>query len=388
MNTADMLLMDDFIDYLEHNIIQTEKHYIARETNKLLLVSTRITRCKTLLNVCQQSMLRNPIAFIHSEEFLSVPPEYVRELLEFDTLGLDEESIFDAIIKWGVYNTRDLDMVDVIDHVKNWSVDQFDALRSTIKDFIPLIRFFKMDSCYFNEKFGPYKLLLDDDLYNHIIQYHKNPNSFPLHKFYPLRLNSTLISEFHISVISSWIEIPEDQREQYSPPPIIEMIQDYNLNSLPFEFDLIFRSQGKRISDGLWCQKVHNQGPTLTIIKTSNQGLFGGYKSASWKEKKITKGKHNKIKKIECVDGGDGFIFQWLDDHSFDDDKIICPKLQWINKHLDFDMFLGGSKMSLDFRYGKGLSVFNRESRHDKCEKGLMYTIEEVEIFRVLKRNS
>ncbi|CAG8622485.1 2751_t:CDS:2, partial [Racocetra fulgida] len=377
MTTADMLLMDDFIDYLEHNIIQSEKHYIAKEANKLLLVSTRIPRCKKLLNVCQQLILRNPIAFIHSVEFLSIPPEYIRELLELDTLGLDEESIFDAIIKWGVHNTCDLDMVDVIDHIKNWSIDQFDVLRSIIKDFIPLIRFFKMDPCFFNEKFGPYKPLLDYDLCNQVIQYHKDPNGLPLHKFYPLRLNSTLISEFHISTISSWIELPEEQREQYSPPLIIEKTQDYSLNSLPFEFDLIFRSQGKRISDSLWCQKVHNQGPTLTIIKTANQGLFGGYKSTSWKEKKITKGKHNKIKKIECVDGGDGFVFQWSDDDSFDNDKIVCSKLQWIDKHLDFDMFLGGSKMSLDFRFGKGLSVFNREFRHDKCEKGLMYTIEE-----------
>ncbi|CAG8440541.1 2682_t:CDS:2 [Dentiscutata heterogama] len=320
MVTADMLMMDEFIDYLEHNIIQKEKYYIAKETNKLLLVSTQIPRCKKLLNVCQQLMLRNPITFIRSVEFLSVSREYIRELLEFNVLGLDEESIFDSIIKWGIHNTceftYELDSVDIIDYVKNWSVDQFEALRSTIKDLIPLIRFFKMDSCFFNEKFGPFKRLIDYELYNQIIEYHKNPNILSLHKIYPFRLNSTLISEFHISTISSWIEIPEDQRDQYSSPPIIKKLQgDDNFSSLPFEFDLIFRSQGKRISDCLWRQKVHNQGPTLTIIKTVNQGIFGGYKSAS-------------------------------------------------------------------------LSVFNRESRHDKLEKNLMYAIEEVEIFKVLKKVS
>ncbi|CAG8627051.1 7590_t:CDS:2 [Dentiscutata erythropus] len=309
MVTADMLLMDEFIDYLEHNIIQTEKYYITKETNKLLLTSTRIPRCKKLLNVCQQLMLRNPITFIRSVEFLSVSREYIQELLEFNVLGLDEESIFDSIIKWGIHYTCEftceLDTVDIIDYVKNWSVDQFEALRSTIKDLIPLIRFFKMDSCFFNEKFGPFKRLIDHELYNQIIEYHKNPNILSLHKIYPFRLNSTLISEIHISTISSWIEIPEDQRDQYSCPPIIKKLQgDDNFSSLPFEFDLIFRSQGKRISDCLWRQKVHNQGPTLTIIKTVNQGIFG-------------------------------------------------------------------------------LSVFNRETRHDKFEKNLMYAIEEVEIFKV-----
>ncbi|KAF0410408.1 serine-enriched protein [Gigaspora margarita] len=395
MVTADMLMMDEFIDYLEHNIIQTEKNYITKETNKLLLVSTQIPRCKKLLNVCQQLMLRNPITFIQSVEFLSVSREYIRELLEFKILGLDEVSIFDCIIRWGIHNTCEFNcdlnsMDDIIDLIKICSIDQFEALRSTIKDLVPFIRFFKFDPGFFNEKFGPFKKLIDHELYNQIIQYHKNPNFLSLQKIYPFRLNSTLISELHISTISSWIELPEDQRDLFSSPPIIKKFQDDNINfdSLPFEFDLIFRSQGKRISDSLWREKVHNQGPTLTIIKTVNQGIFGGYKSASWKEKKITKGKHNKIKKIECVDGGDGFIFQWSNNNSFDCVKIVCLKLQWINKHLDFDMFLGGSKMSLDFRFGKGLSVFNRESRHDKFEKGLMYAIEEVEIFKVLKKIS
>ncbi|CAG8687124.1 6748_t:CDS:2, partial [Scutellospora calospora] len=127
LKAADILMMDAFVDYLEADLIKTVKSWVNEKTSEVLYVALQISRCKELVSLCNDAILRQPKTFVSSKEFLFMPHDYVVSLLERDILGLDEIDIFAAIIMWGINNTPGISLVD---DFSTWTADNITTLQS------------------------------------------------------------------------------------------------------------------------------------------------------------------------------------------------------------------------------------------------------------------
>ncbi|CAG8447793.1 5668_t:CDS:2 [Dentiscutata erythropus] len=362
LKAADILMMDAFVDYLEADLIRTEKSWVNEKSSEVLYVALQISRCKELVSLCNDAILRQPKTFVSSKEFLFMPHDYVVSLIERDILGLDEIDIFAAVIMWGINNTPGISLAD---DFSTWTADNITTLQSNVIHLISQIRFFQMPPDDFMKKVGPLTRVFAPELYDQVVEYHANTQFQFIYDVQPLRLNSTIIKENEEpALISYWINHPETDCD------LPENLPFETFNKIPFDFHLIFRCPGNELAQTAWRDLCYNQGPTMTIIRTKNQNedeaVFGGYKSISWS----TENRDTHI-------GGNGFIFGYL----WQQRKLLLPWMLRVNNHLDADMFLGdGVEVFIDFRHGEKLLA------HANGFEDLEETIEELEVFRVVRK--
>ncbi|CAG8456319.1 14795_t:CDS:2 [Cetraspora pellucida] len=364
LKAADILMMDAFVDYLEADLIRTEISWINEKSSEVLYVALQISRCKELVSLCNDAILRHPKTFISSKEFLFMPHDYVASLIERDILGLDEIDIFAAVIMWGINNTPGISLVD---DFSTWTPDNITTLQSNVIQLISQIRFFQMSPDDFMKKVGPLTRVFAPELYDRVVEYHENAQFHFFYDVQPLRLNSTIIKENEEpALISYWINHPDTDCD------LPENLPFETFDKIPFDFHLIFRCPGNELAQTTWRDLCYNQGPTMTIIRTKNQNedeaVFGGYKSISWS----TENRNTHL-------GGNGFIFGYL----WQQRKLLLPWMLRVNNHIDADMFLGdGVEVFIDFRHGEKLLA------HANGFEDLEETIEELEVFRVVKKVS
>ncbi|GBB86509.1 hypothetical protein RclHR1_12930006 [Rhizophagus clarus] len=362
MIAADVLMLDHLINFLEEDLICNEKDYVNRYTSEVLLTVVQILGCKELLEICEKKLLCRPRNLFYSKEFLSIPRYYLIGFLERNILGLNEITIWDRVLNWGIHNTPECKSLNT-KNILDWTMEQVDALKANINEFLPLIRFFKMDPKRFIEKVGPYKQIFEEDLYDEIIKYHEKFIEFePTYEVLSLRLNSVILNESCLKPIASWIDLPEDNRSSWYDK-YVKTNTKINYEEIPYDFHILYRRRGSKLTETEWCKYVYNQGPTLTVIKVKDDDyrcsvtIFGGYKSISWSEEN----QENRV-------GGDGFVFS-----SYTMSEYI--NLRWIEKHLALNMHLGSGNHSHDFRLGKEIYV-----------KSSAYTIDTIEVFKVIKK--
>ncbi|CAG8614845.1 17821_t:CDS:1 [Rhizophagus irregularis] len=354
--------MDSFVDYMEADLIRNENTWINEKSSEVLYVALQISRCKELVSLCNNAILRHPKAFVSSKEFLFLPHDYMVGLLERDIFGLEEIDIFAAVIMWGINNTPGISLVD---DFSTWTSDHIATLQSNVIQLLSLIRFFQMEPDDFIKKVGPLTKVFMPELYDQVIEYHSNTQFQFIYDILPLRLNSTIIKEKEEpALISYWILHPDTADDTPEKNPYT------TFDKVPFDFHLIFRCGGAELGEQKWREQCYNQGPTVTIIRTKNQNedeaVFGGYKSISWS----TENQEMRI-------GGDGFIFGYL----WQQRKLLLPWMLRVNNHLDVDMFLGdGIEVFIDFRHGQKLLA------HANGFQDLEETIEELEVFRVVQK--
>ncbi|RGB39936.1 hypothetical protein C1646_753841 [Rhizophagus diaphanus] len=362
LKAADVLMMDSFVDYMETDLIRNENTWINEKSSEVLYVALQISRCKELVSLCNNAILRHPKAFVSSKEFLFLPHDYMVGLLERDIFGLEEIDIFAAVIMWGINNTPGISLVD---DFSTWTSDHIATLQSNVIQLLSLIRFFQMEPDDFIKKVGPLTKVFMPELYDQVIEYHSNTQFQFIYDILPLRLNSTIIKEKEEpALISYWILHPDTADDTPEKNPYT------TFDKVPFDFHLIFRCGGAELGEQKWREQCYNQGPTVTIIRTKNQNedeaVFGGYKSISWS----TENQEMRI-------GGDGFIFGYL----WQQRKLLLPWMLRVNNHLDVDMFLGdGIEVFIDFRHGQKLLA------HANGFQDLEETIEELEVFRVVQK--
>nr|CAG8571005.1 7640_t:CDS:2 [Entrophospora candida] len=326
LKTADVLVMDSFVDYLEQNLIKEESNWYKDQASEVLFVTLQITKCKKLLKLSSNAILRNPKIFFGSKEFLFIPRNYLAKILDRDILGLEEMDIFIGVVMWGMNNTPSISH-DFI----SWSSEDIASLKSTIIQFLNKVRFFHMQPEDFINKVGPLIKIFSPELY----EQRKRRNSINL---------------------------------------LLDLIKTYEKYSvIPFNFHLIFRCSGDELKkdddNNKWRQCCYNQGPTLTVIRTKNnnedEAVFGGFKSVSWSNNDIT-------------GGGKGFIFGYL----WKDDKLLLPWMMPVKNHFHGDKILGdGQLLFIDFTNGNKLiahaNIWSLEG-----------TIEELEVFIVLHKDT
>src|SRR5439155_18538088 len=137
-----------------------------------------------------------------------------------------ENEIWDYVIHWGRSQN-----VQLSKNLNMWAPEDFRLLGYTLKDFIPLIRFSEISPKDFYKKVKPYSQILGTNLYEGLLQHYlvadSEPNSDILTKKRKQKnLDSLLITQQIVALISSWI----DRKEK-----------SYDETQIPYKFELLLR---------------------------------------------------------------------------------------------------------------------------------------------------
>ncbi|CAG8642590.1 16018_t:CDS:1 [Acaulospora morrowiae] len=151
----------------------------------------------------------------------------------------------------------------------DWTSSDFEELGNILKPCIPLIRFEHISPDDFVLKVEPFRKILDQDLYEKILEYHFLSNFKPTSSNMKHRgVDSLLIGLRHIAHFSNWIDNNTT----------------YTTSTSPYEFDLLLRGTKDGFTPKMFHSKCDYEGSTLTIIKIKGTNeLLGGYNPFDWK---------------------------------------------------------------------------------------------------------
>src|ERR1043166_8623104 len=155
-------------------------------------------------------------------------------------------------------------------------------MENTLQHCLPLIRFFSLSSKEFLKKVGPYKKLINRQLYENLLDSYMDLDSEPNENISPPRniktadeiIDSKIINLNIVSTISRWID-KVDYNSKFA---------HFRELYLPYKFELLLR--GSR--DGFTPKKFHelcdNKQNTVTFIKVKGtEEIIGGYNPITWK---------------------------------------------------------------------------------------------------------
>ncbi|RHZ83858.1 hypothetical protein Glove_87g98 [Diversispora epigaea] len=221
-------------------------------------------------------IVKYPNLIFESEDFTSLQEAALISILKRDDLKVEETKIWDYVIKWGIEQNPTLPADS-----KKWSNENFKALKITLQQCLPLIRYFHIPGEDIWKKMKPYKKIFEEQLWDDITQHFISPNE-PITSLVlparivsnpelPSRVNepfSTIINNEHVAELSSWID---------RKPTI------YSLANIPYEFQLILRGSRDGFHPKTFWNMCHGHAGTIVVAKVAETDeIIGGYNPLAW----------------------------------------------------------------------------------------------------------
>ncbi|UZO02530.1 uncharacterized protein OCT59_021010 [Rhizophagus irregularis] len=271
--TASELSLRELNNYLQSFLVKNKASWIEQNFNLVYQTSFENDSFLELQTYCNNLILKKPDKIFKSLNFSLIPEKVLISLVRNDNSRMSEIQVWEHVLKWEFSQNPELPSDPT-----NFSKNEFNILKNTLQQCIPLIRFYNLTSKEFSDKVLPYKKILPKELYMDLLKTFLNlhPDSRPSgikpkpHNNidnYPELIDSKIITIQHIELISKWIDKLD--------------ITD-NLAS-SYEFKLMLR--GSR--DGFAANKFHeicdNKPRTITIVKVKDSDkILGGYNPVEW----------------------------------------------------------------------------------------------------------
>ncbi|RHZ83823.1 hypothetical protein Glove_87g242 [Diversispora epigaea] len=245
---------------------------------------------KDLKKFYNDIIVKYPNLIFESEDIRSLRETALISILKRDDLKVEEIKIWDYVIKWGIIQTPTLPADS-----KEWSKENFDALKITLRQCLPLIRYFHIPGEVIWKKIKPYKKILEKQLWDDIILHSMSPNE-PVNSLIlpariisnpglpsrtistpelPSRLNepfSSIINIEHVIELSSWID---------------RKSTTYSFPNIPYEFQLLLRGSRDDFQPKTFWNMCHGHAGTIVVAKVAGTDeIVGGYNPLAWDNSK------------------------------------------------------------------------------------------------------
>ncbi|RIB24647.1 hypothetical protein C2G38_2168066 [Gigaspora rosea] len=288
MLVAYELFFDELAKHLETLLIETESH-----SHWLRLNFTRIyqkifqnNKPQELQKWCNDIVVKYPEKIFDSEDFFSLQENAFVSLISRDDLQMKEVKIWNHVIEWGIAQNPGLPS-----DPEDWPNEKFLALKTTLRNCLPHIRYFQMSSDEFIDNVQPYQQILEKNLWKDITNKFMSPNRQVSSTILPPRVIltpklpnrntdpfSTVINEEHASEIASWVDRKADT---------------YPVKNNPYEFKLLLRgTRDGFTSDSFW--KLSDKQTNLVVVMKvkGTDEILGGYNPIGWDNNLDYKYKH------------------------------------------------------------------------------------------------
>ncbi|EXX52852.1 uncharacterized protein OCT59_005910 [Rhizophagus irregularis] len=143
-----------------------------------------------------------------------------------------------------------------------WNNEDYEALKETLDEFIPLIRFTNIITDDFNDKIEPYKDIIPNQIYKEIEEFY-NKGTIPKIILPPRieKFDSKIIKPKLAKIILKWINKEDLWISRY-------------------KFNTIYRGSIDGINNKSFKNKCKGQVESLVLIKVNySNKIFGGYRS-------------------------------------------------------------------------------------------------------------
>ncbi|CAB4438880.1 unnamed protein product [Rhizophagus irregularis] len=375
LSAADELHLQELTDYLQEYLIEDKFEWMEQHFKLTHRTSFKSNSLLRLQKFCTDLMAKSPKKVFKSFDFTSLPEKSLVLLISRDDLQMKEVEIWEYVIKWGLEINYTL-----LPDPETWWDSDFQRMKNTLQNCLPLIRFFSLSSDELVQKIRPYKKLLSGQLYEELINSYLNSNSKPNDNILLPRyrnidgiIDSSIVNLNIVSLVSRWIDkIDINSKFSYT--------REFYLQ---YKFKLLLR--GSR--DGFTPRKFHklcdDKLCTVTFIKVKGtEEIIGGYNPSVWK----SDGYYSKTK--------DSFIFSFKNKDNFKDPILSCVKNY--DKAIYYESNTGPSfDKDLDIYVEDG--YYNEKYNFIRCkqksyEKKIRdtedkFSIKDYEVFQILKRD-
>ncbi|RGB23578.1 hypothetical protein C1646_677009 [Rhizophagus diaphanus] len=362
---SDELLLEELFEYVQDYLIEKLNSWIYENVDLILHSVFNLENCKKLRDYCLAFICKDPLPFMSSEIFPLIKKEILFCLLQRDDLSIEEIIVWDYLIKWGIEQTPGLES-----NKAKWNEENYQALKKTLNQFIPLIQFVKISRADFFDKVRPYKAIISNDIYDEIEEfYYKDtlPKNSSHRKGLLTKIKSSIIKPNLANIIFNWI----DKKD---------IMYTRTINDPVYKFDLIYRGSRDGINNETFKNYCNGRVASLVLIKVQNSNkIFGGYSSIGF----------NSIGDGYLVEFGylwysssDNFIFSF--EHGEDTQNMK------ISRVIDYSKSIIINRAGFNFGWGslcmtnQTLHLNNSDNAYENnLRTNRTYLIEEIETFTI-----
>ncbi|RHZ68635.1 hypothetical protein Glove_294g148 [Diversispora epigaea] len=281
MMAAGEFELEELTEKLEILLIETKSSWLKSHFSQVYRSIFSKNNFKALENFFNDIITKHPSLIFDADDFNSLQESALVSLLKQDNLQLEEVKIWEYTIKWGIAQNPALPT-----NLEEWTNENFTALKTSLQQCLPYIRYFQISGADIWNKLKPYKKILDKQLWNDLKQYLVVPDQqvkskvlpprtalvqkLPVRITEPPKLFSAIITYEHAAEISTWI----DHKSSI-----------YSLFNTPYQFELILRGSRDGFTIRTFWDKCHGHFDTVIIIKVEGTNeILGGYNPLSWRK--------------------------------------------------------------------------------------------------------
>ncbi|RIB08104.1 hypothetical protein C2G38_2272093 [Gigaspora rosea] len=378
MLVACEFLLEELVKYLETHLIETNSSWLRLRFSHIYKTSFQNNQLQDLQKWCNDIVAKYPDKLFESEDFTSLPENALISLIRRDDLQMEERKIWNYVIKWGIAQNPGLSSDPT-----SWTNENFLALKATLKNCLPFIRFFQMTNDDIVDIVNPYHQILEKNLWDDILKRFLTPNRQISSIILPPRVIltpklpsrvtepfSTVINEMHAAEIASWVD---------------KKAEAYSVINNPYEFKLLLRGSRDGFTRESFWNLCDQQTNTVLIIKVNGTDeILGGYNPTFWDKSKGW---------ISC---NDSFIF------SMKNGTIQSSILSRVKKpqHAIFSssgcgpQFGSGGDLYMANNFNQINNCFCRHEGHSSYERSIRntnglsrFSVSEYEIFQIQKKD-
>ena len=371
---SDELLLEELVQYLQEYLTENQQNWVHKNFVLVLNSIYILESCKILRNHCLETICFDAKLLISSDNFITLDKDIFYELLKRDDLLIKEIVAWDYLIKWGIEQTPGLGSENC-DRDK-WNDENYDALKKTLDQFIPLIRFVEISPNDFYNKIKPYKVIIPNQIYEEIEDFY-DKGTLP---------RTTTLPAARIGKIDSKIIKPELAKI------IIKWISKEDFRTSRYKFNLIYRGSHDGIDYKSFKDKCKGQVESLVLIKVKQSDkIFGGYSSIGFNSIGNNLLRDHDLRDDEYsyryYYSSDNFIFSF--ENSEDTQNMKISRVLNYDKAI-YDYISTGFDFGFDslFMYSdKCLYANNIDHNYENnLTTGSVYDIEEIETFIITKQ--
>ncbi|KAF0534066.1 serine-enriched protein [Gigaspora margarita] len=183
--------LEELINHIQLFLLENNTSWLRLNFPRVYQASFKDDNLKALQQFCANIFAKHPNIIFGSDEFLTLPENVLVFILKLDNLQMNEGKIWDYTIKWGIAQNPSLPP-----NSNHWSDEHFLALKNSLQNCLPLIRYFQISGEDIVEKVQPYHKILEPTLWTDIMLKFMAPNKAITSCVLPPRINlsTTLLS--------------------------------------------------------------------------------------------------------------------------------------------------------------------------------------------------
>src|SRR6266498_2396431 len=167
---SEELLLEELSKYVKDHLIERKADWVQNNFFLVMKIMFNLTNYQKFYERCILTICENLLLTFYSNDFLSLDKNILLDLLKSVHLKIEEIIAWECLIKWGIEQTPGLGSKN--SNRAKWNHKNFEALKETLSQFIPLIRFIAISPADFFDKVRPYQVIFPSHIYEEVTEFY------------------------------------------------------------------------------------------------------------------------------------------------------------------------------------------------------------------------